>query len=320
MSIPTRFAQLTDIPALRAIWAAAFGEGDEADFFSFYFKPETCVVADRDGSPVAAGYLVPFGDIVYSGADVPCAMIYAVAVLPDFRSLGYGKYLVRDLISAGHSMGYPAIVLCPSDDSLFEYYSARTDLRDWFYAAERRLSIVPPPDSIAELSRISADDYSELRERLLAGTPHIKLNRDVLLFQDIICSHEGGGLFRASTAAAPDGAACAIVERQPGGSVAIKELLALNGCESSALLSIAAKFPSDEYTVRTPAKTASIATEPTIEHTTEHIAECVTETAPVTAPVTIPETRRFGMLAAATELAAAVENYGVAPWYGPAFD
>lgn len=294
MTNQTRCALESDIAALHNIWESAFGEGDSVDFFQFYFKPELCIVAEREGSPAGAGYLVPFGNLICGGLTVPCAMIYAVAVLPEFRRLGLGESVVRGLIEYGKASGYPAIVLCPSDDSLFRYYSERSVLKDWFFTTERQMTQIRPSANTARLTRISAEEYRSLRENLLAGMPHIAMDRDAFLFQDILCRHEGGGLFLAATTG---GDACAVVERQPGGAVWVKELLAPAGCEQEALSSIAMEFPASSYLIRTP-------------------TSCFRPNSESTAS---SEARRFGMLSASPELITPSHSPAL-PWYGLAFD
>ena len=294
MPIHTRSALSSDIPALHKIWAAAFGGGDVDDFFSFYFTPELCITAENDGVPVAAGYLIPYGSLACSGATAPCAMIYAVAVLPVCRNRGFGTYVVRGLIELGRSNGYPAIVLCPSDDSLFEYYSERSALRDWFYISERQLIETGPVTERLILTRISAEKYGRLRESLLQDTPHITVDRKAFEYQEILCGNDGGGLYRAQT---PVGDACALIERQSDGTIFMKELLSPERYASPLISSVAAEFPAPGYSVRVPAQSVG------------HDA-----------------VRRFGMLAAPDKIMDEIQVYAAdmrnsaAPWLGPAFD
>jgi GNAT superfamily N-acetyltransferase len=289
MKISTRYARIGDIPDLRHIWITAFGNREEADFFSYCFNPEMCIVAVQGDMPVAAGHLIPAGKLACGEYNEKCAMIYGLAVLPDFRNCGIGKALTDELISFGRCAGYPAVVLCPSDDSLFMFYNTRTELRDWFYISERRYEKSRPVGGYIELVGITPDEYGSVRENLLVGRPHIELNSDAISYQARLCQYFGGGLFRADT---PNGSACATIEAQPGGSVWVKELLAPVGSESDIISSIAAMFPAAEHLVRTP-----------VRETSAH-----------------PETRRFGMLAASHNIADAVREASAAPWFGLAFD
>ena len=304
MEVLTRISRGSDTAALRRIWTTAFGDGDDEDFFSFYFRPEMCVVVESGGTASAAGYLIPFGNFIYGDVKVRCAMIYAVAVLPDVRNRGYGTLIVRDLIARGHAAGYPAVVLCPASDGLFGYYSTRSVLRDYFYVAERRIVETLSAALPARLSRVSPDEYGSLRERFLSGVPHIEIDRDGLLYQDLLCSHAGGGLYLAETI---DGDACAVVEPQHDGSVWVKELLCPGGVDASALSSIASVFPADSYIVRTPAQ-----------------ADAPLDVAPldVAQPVVAPRfpARRFGMIAADPGVTASAARTKTAPWFGLSFD
>ena len=291
MEFFTRQPRSCEMPVLRQIWQTVFGEDDiSADiFFSHYFDPELCVVADHAGVPAAAGYLFPAGKLVCGGQEhgIQCAMIYALATLPEYRGHGFGSAISRELIRAGHEKGIHAVVLHPSSDSLFEYYSSRTSLRDCFYVCEQKFSVAPSGKP-SKLSEIDAEQYAALRKKLLADIPHIEMNLSALNYQQMLCRRLGGGLFAIDI---PDGPACATVETSLGGTVWIKELLTPVGSEALAISSIAAAYPAKEYIVRTPA--------------------CRGDADSVAV--------RFGMLAAFAEVPG-IRDGNSAPWYGLAFD
>jgi len=248
MDLITRQPRVNETPVLRRIWREAFGDGDEDLFFGFYYKPELCLTAVCDGVPVAAGYLLPAGRLIGCGGDsgrgVSCAMIYGVAALPEYHGRGFGTAVVRDLVSKGRGAGFSAITLCPSEDGLFEYYSSRTEFRDWFFACERIFKEFSDAAPV-KLTEISAPEYGHLREKLLAGVPHIELDLHALEYQSLLCQKFGGGFFATS-----DGYACAVVECQPDGAVWVKELLP--GYDPHVLSAVAAAYPAREYVVRTP--------------------------------------------------------------------
>ena len=219
-------------------------------FFYNLFTPDRCCAVIEGDAPVAAGYLIPAGNLVVEAHKTPCAMIYAVASLPEHRNRGYGTTVVRELITVAHSDGYPAVVLCPSDDSLFEFYSVRAGFRDWFYLSEQRFDgftntcprdnrrcetlrpatrqkklnseVFPPANHISRLHETGPGEYSLLREKLLSGIPHIEYDQCMLSYQSVICREYGGGLFKIET---DYGTSCAVVEAPPDGPVAVKELL-----------------------------------------------------------------------------------------------
>ena len=275
-----------EMPAIRHIWKTVFGNVEEENaFFNHYFDHGSCAVVKCENTPASAGHLFHVGDLVCGGSIYPCSMIYAVATLPQFRNRGFGAAVVRDLISFGRCADKSAVVLCPSDDSLFEYYSARTELHEFFYVMEQEYHNIPSNTADTTLSAVSADEYSRLRKNLLTGIPHISLNLRALSYQNILCGIYGGGMFRIET---PEGTACAVVEKQSGGIICVKELLTPCGCVSTPLSSIALAFPADKYIVRTPAHRSD----------------------------TGASIRRFGMLSA--EITSSPSDF--APWLGLAFD
>ena len=298
MAAVIRTAKSGDRKSLQIIWNTVFGDPhEEIDaFFSIFPEPGMAVVADTGTGPVAAGYILPTGNLLYHGSIITCAMIYSVATLPEYRNRGYGAAVVRELISLGYARGYKALVLCPSSDSMYEYYSKRSDMRSWFYTSEMSFSSAPASDKAA-LIRVAEEEYSNLREHLLAGTPHIAFDKRMLSYQLALAGRSGGGLFRAD---APGGVGCAVVEMQTDGGVWIKELLASGADEHCVLSAIALKYPAAEYTVRTPALSPA------------------------------PATRRFGMLAISDDTMISdnsefrisdSEFFGSAlPYYGLAFD
>jgi GNAT superfamily N-acetyltransferase len=292
----TRNPRADEILSLRKIWSSVFGDIGIDAFFQQLYDPGLCIIADVDGSPAAMGYLIPSGEIVSgvnnksSTGPVKCAMIYAVATLPKHRGLGLGTFVVRRLISLAHESGYAAVVLCPSDDGLFEYYNEHTGMRDWFYINEQVIEHKYSGIATVDPVKLSAVDYLQIRESLLKGIVHIKHNLQAFEYQAMICSELGGGLFRI-------GDSCAIVERQPDGAVWLKELLTTREKTSDSsigkiviteLASIARMFPAEEYTVRYPSLSG--------------------------------EGRRFGMIELDNTTLFDNEKLVFSPWYGVAFD
>jgi len=291
--IVTRAPHVGELHTIDHIWETAFGSNGKTAFFDHYFVPEMSCIIEHDGLPVAMGYLLTIGDYICNDASVPCSMIYAVATLPDYRGNGYGTVITRELIRIARTIKHEAVVLCPSTDSLFEYYKNRTELNEWFYVNEQKFRQAPAGDRYIEITEISAKDYCSLREELLVGIPHIQQNLHAFEYQSLLCGEIGGGLFRAVV---QGGIACVVVERQQNGAVWIKELLVSAGMEfehvNDITAAVASVFPSHEYVVRTP----------------------------VSGFVSPANIRRFGMLLTPDGFP---EKYGIAnpaPWYGMAFD
>jgi len=253
-TITARTSRAEEVPFLRCIWKNTFGSIGEESFFLHYYKPGLCIIAECNGTPAATGYLIPFGDVLSSDGALRCAMIYSVATLPEYRGKGLGTAVVNSLINLAFGSGYPAVVLCPHNDGLFEYYSKRTGLRDWFFINKQIIKKEHVNTEGALPEEVSANKYHSMRENLLKGTVHIKHDLSTLEYQVLLCGELGGGLFRV-------GEGCAVVERQQDGAVWIKELLlpesgvadVKSGTDiTNAISSIAKVFPADEYIVRLP--------------------------------------------------------------------
>jgi len=313
MSISTRRPLVGETSDLIQIWKTVFDDGDDDGFFSYYYDPELSVVATHEGVPTAAGYLLPAGNIVFGNLCVPCAMIYAVATLPEHRNLGYGSAVVNELIATGHRTGYSAIALCPATDSLFGYYSARTKLRECFYVTERILDDIQPCAGQTTLCAISPDEYHRLRKTMLKDIPHLEPDRRALLYQQLLTKKLGGGLFRAETSSGD--VSCAVIERRFDGSLWIKELLT-SGChEADVLSAIASDFPASKYCIRTPALRLS----PTMQAENHQDSDAGNTVSGVLLPPPV-STRRFAMLNAPDALMLTITTQNLAPWLGFAFD
>jgi len=346
-NIITRNPRTDELAKLHSIWYSSFHSRDGDEFFSFYHNPDLCIVAERDGEPVSMGYLLPVGNLHIDNTNppIPCAMIYAVASLPEFRNLGFGTAVTEGLINTARAKGYPAVVLCPADENLFSFYTMRTEMREWFYITEHTYpapgeihrtapdKICPDvytmpgnkgfddyaaplnidPAEYAVLESIDPISYTALREHLLKKIPHINLNTQALEYQNRLCGLFGGGLYMIKSSS---GTGCAIIERQSGDTVWIKELLMPQHSANPAMPAnkrvneagrrlheivskVSSLYPAKEYILRLPALYSDITSnEPCIGKST----------------------RKFAMLALPQNITYAAPSGNTAPWYGLAFD
>lgn len=309
--------------SLKYMWTVVFGDAGKSSFFRHMFTCDRAIVALNDGKIVAMGHLIPTGELVISNhTSLRCAMIYGLATLPDYRGMGIGKVLTNSLVAMADEISCPAVVLCPSDDSLFEFYSKHTGFREWFYALEReyfalpaslnsttkfdynekypkssdsdvtpseKSYITPALSSDIKLERLLSKDYMKMREGFLKDSTHIRQNEQSWKFQSALCAELGGGLFRI-------GSSCAVIERLPGDVVMVKELLIHDeGTHENNLRFlvsiIAGEFPAQKYIIRSIAPHG--------------------------------KGRRFGMLMlsdAADSKSKTMINQNYSPWYAMAFD
>ena len=246
-----------EMPVLRNIWENVFGNVGMDAFFRHYFSPGLSVTAEFEGTPAAMGFLVPFGEIVNGSKPSPCFMIYSVGTLPEYRGKGLGTFVIRKLIARASDFNSPSVVLCPSEDGLFEYYSERTELRDYFYINELVFKTAPYSAKKTLPVEVSISEYKSLRENLLKDITFIRHDLRALEYQAELCKELGGGLYKIENS-------CAVIERQADGAIWVKELLmpgltpgdlSSDAYMKDIIASIADKYPTDEYVVRFPSRT-----------------------------------------------------------------
>ncbi|MCL2820094.1 MAG: GNAT family N-acetyltransferase [Oscillospiraceae bacterium] len=281
---------LNELPLLYNIWDSIFGKIGRESFFRLFFKPELCAVAEINGSPVACGYLVPFGDIKDSKGSASCAMIYSVASLPEHRGLGLGSAVVNKLNSIAGEVGFAATVLCPSEDRLFNYYN-KLGFFDCFYINEVSYKNNALNHTPLKASKIPAEQYISQRDTQLSGLSYIKYDVKIFEYQELLCEETGGGLYRI-------GDFYAVVESSPDNTLWFKEFLYPGIKESlspddntinNVISTISQLFPADEFILRFPSKPG--------------------------------EGRRFGMLAAQDNIRSLNRTVNdFSPWYGVSFD
>ncbi len=303
----TRLAEARDAGQLKALWKTVFGDED-ADielYFDTYFSPELTAVVGDGMNPVSAAYILPVGALALpDGRRLACAMLYAIATHPDFRGRGYGEAVTRAACAQAVKLGFPAVVLKPADQGLFAFYESRTRFRAFFEAdvSEYAAADLPTHSPRLVLSPVSPAEYRRIRQRLLKNCAHIDMDERALAYQLCLCQKTGGGLYallndnqssvNAGAALGNAGAAlgCAVIEREGGGTVHIKELLLSDGCRNGDAVSAATGLlPAEKYIVRALPGTDKSKNKP------------------------------FGMLTP-PEGCSDVPYVYSAKWYGPAFD
>ncbi len=251
----TRTADPSDTPALKALWKTVFGDTDAdiARFFNIYYSPDRTVIIKDGGIPVSAAYILPAGSLVTpDGARGTCAMLYAIATLPEYRGRGYGAAVTRAAAAAALAQGFSAAVLWVAEDSLLGYYEKHTGFKPFFNAVETEFL---PNEWAAEIpdfkiTRAEPEAYGQLRRKILTGSVFIDSDRRALSYQQILCDAAGGGLYILENGVHPIG--CAVVELEDGTGL-VKELLIVNGYTPKQAVSvIAERHPAEKYIVRYP--------------------------------------------------------------------
>jgi GNAT superfamily N-acetyltransferase len=288
-------ADAEDIPALRSLWKTVFGDADAdiARFFSVYFSPELTVVVRDGGTPVSAAYILPVGSLARpEGARESCAMLYAIATLPDYRGRGFGGAVTRAAAALALDQGFSAVVLKPADPGLFGYYEKRVGFVPFFEAdqAEFRPDALPAKKRGFTLTPAAPARYRSQRQRILGGSVYIDADERALSYQQQLCAASGGALYVIGSDNGDIG--CAAVEKD-GDTVRVNELLLSCGYEpEDAAAAIAGRHAASRYVVRYPGNLCR---------------QGVNKSPP------------FAMILPKTNISD-VGDMHCAKWYGPAFD
>ncbi|MDR2502550.1 MAG: GNAT family N-acetyltransferase [Oscillospiraceae bacterium] len=204
------------------------------------------IVALEHGSAIAgAAYLLPVGDMVLQNASrEKCAMVYALAVFPEYRGLGLGARLSRECVRRGRDNGFGAVVLRPAEPELFEFYERFGGYRAMFSRKKWNVSRDELPRSESRLISESPERYRAEREARLRGTAHIDFDERALRFQ-----MGRGGLYALPNIGA------AAVERRDGAAY-ITELLCAPAARGAFLASIANEYTECEFIINAPGDNA----------------------------------------------------------------
>ena len=146
-----RLATTTDIPGVKALWREAFEEEP--------VLPDCpCYVAELDGKIVGMLFAIP--QIFRADRDHKAAYLYAIATLKAYR----GRGICRELMAYAEAhVAADCCVLVPAGESLFDFYRA-LGYETAFY---RKFTVS------GGNREISMEEYLQLREQILEGTPHM---------------------------------------------------------------------------------------------------------------------------------------------------
>lgn len=175
-----------DYAQLRKLWAETFGDSAD-DIDEFYANwgddCEGYVLEDEENPDVVASALTLFkmGEFVIPGETVakPVYTSYAICTSKSARGKGFGsaitKFVSDDVLVRGGIS-----VLSPAEPSLVKFYQ-RIGYEPRFYAMEHS---VMASASEANACKVAAEEYNEIREKLLADIPHIRLSEKTLRYTE----------------------------------------------------------------------------------------------------------------------------------------
>lgn len=248
----TRLSVPADIPAQRELWELAFGDsGAYVDnFYENYYRPDRVLVLVEDGHIRAMTAWFDTTFVVPGDGEYRAAYLYAVATHPDCRGRGLAGRLLADADRYFRGLSIPAVTTVPAEPSLHNFFGAN-GFRECFKTFEGKLEPreIPAPKGDSLLRPVTPAEYGAVREKLLAGIPHIAYPVDALTYQAGCCNLSGGGLYAGETAAGP---VCLCAEGAEDGLVIVKEYLGSPTAKRLSLPDLPRIAPADRWLVREP--------------------------------------------------------------------
>ncbi len=195
-----------DRKALVSLWVRVFGDAPELVEAFFDLLPEmgTGVTAEENGELLGTAYLLDgFTLISPDSAPKKCGYLYAVAVEEHARRKGIGARLSQAAAEIGRMRGAELICTLPAEPSLYRWYASVLSLHEVTQRVLYFSPVIPPAEFL------SAEEYAQRREALLAGCCHVRLSSAAIRFQEKLCLCYGGGFY-----AVGDGIFCACREEE----------------------------------------------------------------------------------------------------------
>ena len=240
-----------DLPAQRELWKLAFGDSDAYidNFYHIYYRPERVIVLEEDGALRSMTAWFDTAFVLPGQGEYRSAYLYAVATHPGCRGRGLAARLLAGADDYFRSLDIPAVTTVPAEASLHRFFGSN-GFKECFCTQRgivHRGELSQPPSHI--LHPASPEEYGQVRERLLAGVPHIAYPAGALAYQAGCCALGGGGLFIGSSAGEP---LCLCAERVDGDLVIVKELLGSVHVRQLAISDLPRLVPARRWEIREP--------------------------------------------------------------------
>lgn len=116
-------AQEKDIPRLREIWKACFGDPDS--YLDFYYAqgfPKFQTLIDRQEGEISSMLTVVPSFYKKEGECFDAAYLYAVGTAPEWRGKGIASRLLADAHDYLRNTGVKVATLFPAEESLYRFY------------------------------------------------------------------------------------------------------------------------------------------------------------------------------------------------------
>ena len=206
--------KIFDVPAMRRLWHETFHDPEELTEIFYLMLPDmgSAVVALDDKKVIGMANVINGMELIDGSEEGPvCGYIYAVAVLPEYRSQGIGRKLCIEAEKLAKKRESTIVCTLPSELSLYNYYK---DVLG-FEAVLYRKAYETKCEALELCMELSSTEYMMWRENMLRGKLHLHPSNPTLEWEKQFCKVFGGGLFACASgicAAYKDNSICVIKE------------------------------------------------------------------------------------------------------------
>ena len=179
------------------LWTLVFGD-DERLVFEFYrlfaHQPGFGWCAEHEGKIVAAAYCPEDMYLVQpDGSEQAGAYLYAVATHPDHRKQGLAKDICNALKEYAWTRDTQWVFTRPSEEGLYGWYAEKVGAVPSMGAQALRFTAAEP--LVLPYMELLPDAYLELREKHLAGLPHVRMSIWWMKWESLLHQFYGGGFY-----------------------------------------------------------------------------------------------------------------------------
>lgn len=196
--ITIRIAEPEDLEGVISLWHDVFG--DDEEFIRVFLSALACcgyTAAAFQGKEICSITTV-IRDL--SMEDQPCSYLYAVATRNEYRGRHLASRILDFCRKTEEELGR-LVFTAPAEPELFSWYE-KTIHAKHIVSCRLNYAETQQETPLLSIEKIDAPSYGILRERILAGHPHVTAGSKYLHLTDILCTYYGGGLYRIGTSIA----------------------------------------------------------------------------------------------------------------------
>lgn len=257
-----RLSKKTDVPYLKEIWKACFGDDDRyIDFFfnNKYEEDKTFVLLY--GTNIASMLtIIPIQMVLPDNRSYPSAMLYAIATHPKFQGKGFSTQIMDHIKQYLFNNKIDILTLVPANKSLVEFYNKR-GYTTRFYIKEFTLTynmiknFTSSRRSQFKMVSATPEEYNKERRKQLKDSFYVAYSNDGIAYQKKISRLSKADIY---TFYAGDIQGCVAIERISAEKIIIKEILISEHLLIEAFIKIVKLLPAKEYIVRLPVNTGQV--------------------------------------------------------------